>query len=247
MTPILSDTLAPPSTATKGCSGARRSRDSISTSRASSSPARALAHQRHHAGGGGVRPMRRAEGVVHVDVRQAGELRREGRVVLLLLGMEAEVLEQHHLAAAASPPTSCSVVGADAVGRQRDRPPETATPARRPPAAATARAHACPSGGRGARRATSLRVALEQPAQGRQGGVDARGVRRRRRSSSGTLKSARTKTRLPATSRSRSDRTDRLRELLPIDAGPRPACGSRSPTRCRTTTAPWRSCRRSRW
>ena len=42
--------------------------------------------------------MGRPEGVVDVDVGVAGERRRELRVVLLLLRVEAEVLEQQHLA-----------------------------------------------------------------------------------------------------------------------------------------------------
>ena len=41
-----------------------------------------------------------AERVVDVDVRVRGERRGEGRVVLLLLGVEAEVLEHEHLAGA---------------------------------------------------------------------------------------------------------------------------------------------------
>ncbi len=40
------------------------------------------------------------ERVVDVDVGVRGERRREGRVVLLLLGVEAEVLEQQDLARA---------------------------------------------------------------------------------------------------------------------------------------------------
>jgi hypothetical protein len=39
--------------------------------------------------------VRGAEGVVHVDLGERGELTGEARLVLLLPGMEAEVLEQH--------------------------------------------------------------------------------------------------------------------------------------------------------
>ena len=41
--------------------------------------------------------MRRSERVVDVDVRVRGERRREARVVRLLLGVEAQVLEEQHL------------------------------------------------------------------------------------------------------------------------------------------------------
>ena len=50
------------------------------------------------ADGRGVGPMGRPERVVDVDVGVRGELRREFRVVLLLLGVEAEVLEEDRLA-----------------------------------------------------------------------------------------------------------------------------------------------------
>ena len=50
--------------------------------------------------------MRRAEGVVDVDVAQRGELLRELGIVLLFLGVEAQILEQQHFAGlrAAWPP-----------------------------------------------------------------------------------------------------------------------------------------------
>ena len=50
------------------------------------------------ADGRGVRAMRRAEGVVHVDVRVRRERRRERRVVGFLFRVEAQVLEQDDLA-----------------------------------------------------------------------------------------------------------------------------------------------------
>ena len=50
--------------------------------------------------GAGVRAVRRAEGVVDVDVAVGRELRRELGVVRLLLGVEAQVLEQQQLARA---------------------------------------------------------------------------------------------------------------------------------------------------
>ena len=39
-----------------------------------------------------------AEGVVHVEVGEAGQRLREGRVVRLLAGVEAQVLEQQQVA-----------------------------------------------------------------------------------------------------------------------------------------------------
>ena len=50
------------------------------------------------ADGRGVRPVRRPERVVDVDVGVGREGRGEGRVVRLFLGVEAEVLEHQHLA-----------------------------------------------------------------------------------------------------------------------------------------------------
>ena len=54
--------------------------------------------------------MRRREGVVDIDVAQRRELVDEGRVVLLLLLVEAEVLQQQHVARLqrAAPPSSAS-------------------------------------------------------------------------------------------------------------------------------------------
>jgi hypothetical protein len=54
----------------------------------------------HHAGRGSMRAVGRAKGVVHVDVGEGSELLGEGRVVLLLLRVEAQVLEQQDLAVA---------------------------------------------------------------------------------------------------------------------------------------------------
>ena len=38
--------------------------------------------------------MRRAEGVVHVEIAERGESAGKGRVVLLFLRVEAEILQQ---------------------------------------------------------------------------------------------------------------------------------------------------------
>ena len=64
--------------------------------------------------------MRAAERVVHVDVGQRGELLGEGGIVLLLRGVEAQVLEQQH---AAGRQRRDRLVGGrpDAVVGERDR------------------------------------------------------------------------------------------------------------------------------
>ena len=59
------------------------------------------AHRRQiigHPGGRGVGPMGRAEGIVDEDLGHGGKLFGKGGVILLLLGAEADVLQQHDLA-----------------------------------------------------------------------------------------------------------------------------------------------------
>jgi len=51
-----------------------------------------------HALGRGVRAMRGAKGVVHVEIEAVGEPFRERGIVLLFFGMEAHVLEKHDAA-----------------------------------------------------------------------------------------------------------------------------------------------------
>ena len=96
-------------------------------------------------------PVRGSEGVVDVHVGESRERLRERRVVRLLSGMEAEVLEQEHFSVregagrALAPP--------DRRSRRRTAPavPGARRTARRP-ARAKARASACPWLCRGARR-----------------------------------------------------------------------------------------------
>ena len=64
--------------------------------------------------------MRGGERVVDVTVGQLGELAREAVVVLLFLGMEAEIFEQQQLAGFDRLRLRARGL-ADAVGRQRDR------------------------------------------------------------------------------------------------------------------------------
>ena len=96
--PILSETLAPPRIAANGRSGDSSSFDRASRSRAPSAARRRPAGASAIADGGGMRAMGRAERVVDVDVGVRRQGRGERRVVLLLLGVEAEVLEEQHLA-----------------------------------------------------------------------------------------------------------------------------------------------------
>ena len=63
--------------------------------------------------------MRGPERVVDVDVRVRRERRGERRVVLLLLDVEAEVLEQQHLAAA-EPVDGVLRPGAEGIAGDRD-------------------------------------------------------------------------------------------------------------------------------
>ena len=49
--------------------------------------------------GGSVRAMRRAEGIIHVEVAELGQMLGEVRIVGFLLGMEAKVLQQQGLSA----------------------------------------------------------------------------------------------------------------------------------------------------
>ena len=67
--------------------------------------------------------MRRAERVVHVDVRVGRERLRELRVVLLLLGVEAQVLEEQQLAGS-EPPHGVLGSRAERVAGHRDRASE---------------------------------------------------------------------------------------------------------------------------
>ena len=136
MTWILSETLAPPSTATKGRSGACEGHAQV---------AQLLLHQQAghaRASRGAATPsveawarcaVPKASFTKTVAPLSAIELRGEGRVVRLLLRVEAQVLEQQHAAVRAAPPASLCTSAPDAVGRHA-RP---ARPAARASRAAT--------------------------------------------------------------------------------------------------------------
>ncbi len=96
-----------------------------------------------------MRPMRRAERIVHVHVGQRRERGGERRVVFLFLGMKTQILEEHDAASAAM----ALVHGgagfvADAVVRECDRPVQQIREPIRDRPEATSAGSACPSVGR---------------------------------------------------------------------------------------------------
>ena len=127
-TAILSETFAPPEMATNGRFGMLQR---------AAEEGQLLLHQEAGDGGqimrdalgAGVRAVRRAEGVVDVDIAQRGKLPRKAGIVRLLFGMEAQVLQQQHLA------------GLERV-RHAPRPPARRSPARAAPACRAARSAA---------------------------------------------------------------------------------------------------------
>ncbi len=95
------ETLAPPTTATKGCSGSSTTRDSAATSRSIRKPAAlrpradSSARRRHDRGVGAVGG---AEGVVDVVAEGLRQTGGEFGIVGLFAGMETEVLQQQQRA-----------------------------------------------------------------------------------------------------------------------------------------------------
>ncbi len=92
----MSETLAPPMTAAKGRARVLEQAGEVADL-ALHEQARVGRQDLRHADGGGVGAVRRAEGVVDVDVAVAGQRGGEVRVVGLLLRVEAEVLEEQQL------------------------------------------------------------------------------------------------------------------------------------------------------
>ena len=80
-----------------------------------------LAHQRDHRLDRRMRPVRRAERVVDVDVGERRERLRERRIVLFLFGMKPQVLEQDHASVGRTADRRLRR-GADAVLGERHRP-----------------------------------------------------------------------------------------------------------------------------
>ena len=155
MTSSLSDTFAPPRIATNGRSGRRQRLAEVRDLVGHQQAGRRLRHEVRDALGRGVRAMRRAERVVHVDVGERRQLLRERRVVLLLLGVEADVLEQHDDRPPSPAPAAIGRFGAgsaDAVVGEHDRAAEQLRQPRRDRLQAELRARAALRAGRGARR-----------------------------------------------------------------------------------------------
>ena len=177
-TPILSDTFAPPRTATNGFSGSceqlpRAPRSPSQEQARRRARLKCIAHAvRSRRARGARRRTRRSR-----RRRRAARAPRERSVVLLLLGVEAQVLEQQR------PRRRLSRVD------QRARCRRRRSRARAGPRAERARARlrrdrlereasdrACPSAGRGATRGSTRAAVLEQPADRRQRRLDARRV-----------------------------------------------------------------------
>ncbi len=120
MTVILSETFAPPRMAQYGCSGDSSARERNSISFCDQEAGGGLAHRLRDGDHGGVGPVAGAEGVVDVEVAERGDLRGEGGVALLLLGVEAEVLEEDDFAGLQRG-AGLGDRRADAVGQEADR------------------------------------------------------------------------------------------------------------------------------
>ena len=116
----MSETFAPPSTATYGLSGLVTSWPSARDLLLEQEAAPALAHQLRQRVHRSVRAVHGAERVVDVDVAELGELPREALVVLLFFRVEAEVLEQADLPGA-------KIVDRPSSPRRRRSPPGRCT------------------------------------------------------------------------------------------------------------------------
>ena len=195
-TPILSVTFAPPTTATSGRFGSSRMPLSVVTSRSSSRPA-ARRQQVRDALGRGVRAVRGAERVVDVDV---GELR-------VALGQRRRRSSSRPRRSARSRPSRRRPSGTSS----RSGASVTSTPSSSPSRSAAGLSENFSSTPFGRPRCAS-RTSPAAPFSRSSFRVGSAAWMRAssvmlRSSSSGTLKSTRTRTRLPSTSRSSSVRT----------------------------------------
>ena len=93
ITPSLSETLAPPSTATKGRSGSAQQAVQYRHLAGQDAPG-GRGQEGGWADDGGVRPVGGAERIVHVEVLVFYQRSDEGRVVALLAGVVAQVFQQ---------------------------------------------------------------------------------------------------------------------------------------------------------
>ena len=175
--------------------------------------------------GRGVRPVSRAERVVDVHVGELGELSGELGIVLRLTLLVPDVL-QHE-----------DVTRREVVGKRphviADDPGASVTSA---PVSSASRLAAGLRDSSGSRSFGRPRwdTRIRRAPRSRSSSIVGSAARMRvssatAPSSSGTLKSTRTRTRLPL-------RSPRSRSVLIRPSGPGPRDGSNSPTRCRTTT-----------
>ena len=209
-----------------------------------------------HPLGTGVGTMCRGKRVVHIEIGELRERRREARVVLLLLGVETRVLQHQHVAPR------------NALGRLLGQHADAVLGEAHALAQhfAQRRGNRCQRHLRHALALGAVEVAADDrpcaplPTSSRMVGVS-RSMRVRSvilPSRTGTLRSARSSTRLPATSTSSRVRNDidtvsdgrmppdpsrkgwgRIRTATGCRTGPPcRTCGWRSPTRCRTSPSP---------
>ena len=182
--------------------------------------------------GAGVRPVRGAERVVHVEIAQRGEALGEAGVVGLLAGIEPRVLRDGHAAARQPPGRGHGL--APRAGRRGTSPARRAAArARAPPAACEYLGRARPWAGRGGTAARRVRrgsrryLMVGSAARIRVLSVTAP-------SFTGQLKSTRTSARLPSMALGSSDSSVRFTAAARRSAaGPR--SGPSSPSRCRTS------------
>ena len=109
-----------------------------------------------HPLGGRVRPVGGAEGVVHVEIAELGQLPREGRIVFLLFVVKAQVLQQQHIARLHAAP-------------RRTRPAHRCNPRRKQ--------RACPAGAQAPRHRAAGTCRLPGSLSAGRGGTSGRACR----------------------------------------------------------------------
>ncbi len=162
MTLILSETFAPPRITTNGLRGlfqfiAEKFQLALHE-QARRALAAAFCDDARHAFRAGVRTMRRAERVVHVNVRDFRQLLGKGRIVGFFLVVVANILQQQN-SARRELVRRCFHFFADAIVHKLDRLCRRAfRKVSSPPGAKTSKARAVPSGGQGAPRESASRL-----------------------------------------------------------------------------------------
>ena len=200
---------------------------------------------------GGFRAVRGGKGIVHVHVAERGDLLGERRIILLLALVHPAVLEQHDLSGLHVHPIQPIADERDLVPEQRGEPL-----------------------GDGRERVLRLELALGGTPEVRGDhhggtGIEALAYRRHRGADTRVVGNAPVlnrnvqvgadenalaaqvhlghTTKLHNGSLNFCSATSRARRRLPQRQPRRRACGSRNPTRCRTTSRPSRACRRTPW